>query len=277
MEQKSGNRNLLIIVIVLLFALLLCVVLAVIGLLAYRSYLDTQTERQATVETNQTPDQMQNNDSSQTPVKEYTIESKNLKKDGTTYSIDDTYPQVAGLDNSVQQSVNKVISDYIKTASDQIISSSVGDTTAVGPYSESYDYSVEYKTKDLLSILMTGDDYTGGAHPNSVVKTFNFDMNTGTEIQLSDVFTSGSSYLNTLSSLTNSMLVASLGSAGDGFIDGGTTPIASNFKNFNFTDSGFKITFDTYQVAPYAMGTPDVTIPYASISTILNPVIAGYL
>ncbi len=275
MQNSSKNKKIIIIIIVALLLILLCVAFSVIGLLIYRNYLDTQAENQISNQNN-----VENNQPASSPqvsMQEYSVVSKNLTKDGATYSININYPQVTGLNNSIEQGINKIVLDYVNTTSNNLISDSVADTTAVGAYNLSFNFTVEYKSKNLLSILMKGDEYTGGAHPSPIIVTYNFDMNNGDELTLNEVFASGSSYLNTLSSLSNTMLVDSLGVDDKDFIDGGTTPTVDNFKNFNFTDTGFKITFDAYQVAPYVNGTPDITIKYLDIKGVMNTKITSYL
>ena len=51
----------------------------------------------------------------------------------------------------------------------------------------------------------------------------------------------------------------------------GTEPTADNFDGWNLTDQDLVITFSEYQVAPYAMGMPHVSIPFASLRTLLDP------
>ena len=54
-------------------------------------------------------------------------------------------------------------------------------------------------------------------------------------------------------------------------IRGGATPNSENYQNLLFTKSGLLIVFDPYQVAPYAAGISEVTIPYETIAGIMDP------
>lgn len=42
-------------------------------------------------------------------------------------------------------------------------------------------------------------------------------------------------------------------------------------ENFGFTDQGLVVKYDSYQLAPYSSGQPELLIPYASLQGILRP------
>ena len=46
----------------------------------------------------------------------------------------------------------------------------------------------------------------------------------------------------------------------------GTKPTLDNFKNFSYTEDGFKIYFNYYQIAPYYYGSSVITVPYNYIN-----------
>jgi hypothetical protein len=46
------------------------------------------------------------------------------------------------------------------------------------------------------------------------------------------------------------------------YLGEGIPPSPEYFRNWTFDTRGVTITFDEYQVAPYAAGTPSVLIPY---------------
>ncbi len=51
----------------------------------------------------------------------------------------------------------------------------------------------------------------------------------------------------------------------------GATAAVQNYRNWNITPNGLMITFDEYQVAPYAAGPQTVVIPYKALGQILEP------
>ena len=56
----------------------------------------------------------------------------------------------------------------------------------------------------------------------------------------------------------------------DDWLQTGAGPVDDNFKNFNITDKGLTITFNSYQVGPYVIGQQEVLIPYEKITNIIN-------
>jgi hypothetical protein len=139
-------------------------------------------------------------------------------------------------------------------------------------YSFTGDYAT-YTSPTTISYVFTLTQDTLGAHPNSAITTFTFDIKTGKAVQLENIFVPGSTYLQQLSTLSRAALQKKLGSTSDmlAFIQPGTTPDASHFKNFAFDGSNFIIFFDPYSVAPYSAGPQKVEIPLSQLSSVLNP------
>lgn len=121
-----------------------------------------------------------------------------------------------------------------------------------------------------VSYIFTVYEDTLGAHGNTFFHTFTFDTTKGTELSLSDIFTTNS-YLNTLSSLCRTKLPAIIGDGVEmNFITGGTTPEEKNFQNFFFDNQDFVILFDPYAVAPYSSGPQTLRIPLSELANILK-------
>ena len=102
--------------------------------------------------------------------------------------------------------------------------------------------------------------------------TFNYDLATGRRLALADLFAPGAPYLERLSELSRQLLLAQpdFDQLQD-FVLPGTEPKVENFAGWTLTDQDLVITFSEYQVAPYAMGMPHVSIPFASLRTLLDP------
>jgi hypothetical protein len=45
----------------------------------------------------------------------------------------------------------------------------------------------------------------------------------------------------------------------------GASPADVNYRNWNITPDGLLITFDEYQVAPYAAGPQEIEVPYIAL------------
>ena len=54
-------------------------------------------------------------------------------------------------------------------------------------------------------------------------------------------------------------------------IQSGAAPLAKNYQSWILTKKGLGITFDAYQVGPYAAGPQFVMVPYAALKDVVNP------
>jgi len=124
---------------------------------------------------------------------------------------------------------------------------------------------------NLISIQFSISFYSdGAAHPGHYSHTLTYDLEGGAEVPLARLFLSGVDYLTPISDYC----VAALRQRDFGLDDswlGGASPTEDNYRNWNVTSEGLLITFDEYQVAPYAAGPQEVIVPYAELTGILDP------
>lgn len=124
-----------------------------------------------------------------------------------------------------------------------------------------------------VSYIFTVYEDTLGAHGNTSFHTFTFDSKTGKLLSLADVFSPGTSYLTTLSTIARTKLPDIIGPQGadSTLIANGTTPDEKNFANFFFDNQDFVILFAPYAVAPYASGPQTLRISLSELSSVLKP------
>ena len=111
---------------------------------------------------------------------------------------------------------------------------------------------------------------SGAAHSTEYSATLNFDTRTGTQLTLADLFTPGSNYLAVLSKEAIQQLSYQQGYQPDEAAQG-AGPADKNFAHFDISNNGLEVTFDSYQVGPYSMGTPTIYYSWSDLATILNP------
>jgi hypothetical protein len=131
-------------------------------------------------------------------------------------------------------------------------------------------YTLVSQIKDLWSFKFDFDFYSdGAAHPGLNSITLNYDLAQGKELALSDLFLPNSDYLGVISRYC----VNELGKQPffDSAFAEGAKPTAENYRNWNLTPDGLMITFDEYQVAPYAAGPQTVNVPYSELKSLTNP------
>jgi hypothetical protein len=130
-------------------------------------------------------------------------------------------------------------------------------------------YTLISQYNDIWSIKFFYAFYTNGAaHPGDFSHTINYDLGSGSELTLGDLFLSGSNYLETISNYC----ITELGKQPffDGPFTNGADPTLENYRNWNITPDGLMITFDTYQVAPGAAGPQIVLVPYDALRDLID-------
>src|SRR5262249_30472423 len=92
----------------------------------------------------------------------------------------------------------------------------------------------------------------------------------GAILKLADLFQPNSNYLKVISDYCIKE-IKKLDVSDDEWIRNGAGPKLENYDSWNVTPEGLQITFDAYQVASYAAGPQEVTVPYSLLKPIINP------
>ncbi|MEN6410258.1 MAG: DUF3298 domain-containing protein [Anaerolineaceae bacterium] len=148
------------------------------------------------------------------------------------------------------------------------------DLQTVTPYPETplstmdVRYTVLLQTPNLISIQFTDSWFvSGAAHPGSTAITLNYDLANHRVLNLPDLFQTDQPYLQVISD----ECIRQLKARDIGADESGAAPVLENFTRWNLTPEGLVITFDPYQVAAYAAGLQQVTIPYEMLQSVLLP------
>ena len=139
-------------------------------------------------------------------------------------------------------------------------------------------YSLLSQSDELASIKFDLSGYTSSAaHPYHYTITVNYDFEQGRKLSLDELFLPGSNYLEVISNYC----IAELSKRDIGFdmFSEGATPTPENYHNWNTSSDGLVITFDEYQVAPYAAGSQTVVVPYSELQAVIRPEgpLAGFI
>jgi hypothetical protein len=182
--------------------------------------------------------------------------------------------QDEGTPNPVAENFNAAVNKIIqKTAGDFQEGQISYALTATPPpdFGESsmdVRYEAYLPTDSFLSIWFDIGFYSAGAaHPGSYSWTLNYDLHTGSVLALADLFKPDVPYLETLAAYSKQVL----NEKGVLLFPDGADPLEENYRNWNATPDGLLITFDEYQVAPYAAGSQQVTVPYSELAALLDP------
>ena len=199
------------------------------------------------------------------------------------YTVDAEYPQIEGdprFDNFNREARGLITKDVaaFKTGENSQEADAVGELPSETQNSTlDIRYEIRCATDNLISIEFTDASYErGAAHGNSNTTVLNYDVKNGKKLALADLFNSNSKYLNVLSAYCIKDLRDRAKKDKDAMLDEemmktGASPKADNYRACAITRQGLWVTFDPYQVAPYAAGPQYVLVPYSALKDIIKP------
>lgn len=198
-----------------------------------------------------------------------------------SYTVKLKYPLIQGSQLSVgakafNVAMAKAIKDQMlqfKTTAvlDQVNMKNLPEELRKDSFSLDYDVDiVKPKGSTLISVRFSIEGMQAGrAHPFHAKRVMNFDLATGREISLAQLFKPHSRYLQAIAAYSTKSLDDKL-KKDAWMVASGTKPDPKNFKNWNLQEDSILITFDEYQVAPYVYGPQEVEIPYSALKKILS-------
>lgn len=198
------------------------------------------------------------------------IIDKEIKEEDKTkkYSFNLTYPQIQGSNQPNVEKFNQEIAAKVQKIYQEFKTDTSESETP--PYvdleaSSYYDgyYLIEFASKDLISVVFYSESYyLGAAHPNTSVIAFNFNLNTGQEIKLEDLFLKNSNYLEKIDQICYSL---TKNTETGFFFD--TSPPKENILCWNITERGVYLYFGIAHV--YGdVGT--ISIPYNELKDVID-------
>lgn len=128
------------------------------------------------------------------------------------------------------------------------------------PYEVVVDYEVRYLSDEVVSLLISYYQYTGGAHGLTPVEGLTVDARTGRKLALQDLFQPGTDYRAVISTEIARQFDAR---RGDFFPDARDTALDFDENDFYVEGGDIVIFFQQYDIAPYAAGHPEFRIPVA--------------
>ncbi len=184
------------------------------------------------------------------------IETKYIRKSSPKINV--YYPIVTNLPHpAVEKKINAAIIHALNTLLiDQ------------GFYSEFLvemigNYEIKTNNRGVLSLSLTVYSFAGGAHGHTITRSLTFDVKTGKQYLLSELFKPGSNYVKILSEMINKKLVE------------WDVPLIEDFtqirtdQDFYIADHSLVIYFQLYELTPYAYGFPYFPITIKDIEGII--------
>jgi hypothetical protein len=215
--------------------------------------------------------------------------SKEIKEENKKrrYTVEAVYPQIEGAEKFnrlVEGLVTKEVNDFrtdagLEPGEKDYAPDAAGDSINIM-------YNVRLASDELVSVEFDVDYYEhGAAHPSHSFLVVNYDLKSGKQLELADLFKSGSNYLQKISTVAieqvrkwNKDSAAESGENGPGEpylneegIQEGAKPEPDNYQNWTLTRRGLVVTFDYYQLGPYAAGAQSVIVPYSELKEVIRP------
>jgi hypothetical protein len=210
-------------------------------------------------------------------------------------SIDLTYPVMTGYpDEEVQQKINTYIMDFYLSGSMEGDSTFSDIDDRADSFIEDYkqeveedsglynDYKPVYENNEFTSISFNSDNilsleiieyiFTGGAHGNSSFALSSFNLETGEQIKLDDIFSGD--YKSELDGVGEKIFREHYqADSTQSLYDQGFFGFENGFTlndNFDLYKNGIKFQFNPYEAGAYVLGAPEVFIPYSEIRNIIR-------
>lgn len=208
------------------------------------------------------------------PTPQVSLSSVSIHEENQSpnYQIKADIPTLQGSTEARIVNFNTAMTDLVNAEIDKFkknVSDLHADNASSGS-SLDVTYALTLQNGDLWSFKFDFSFFTAGAaHPGLYSLTVNYDLGQGRQLALSDLFLPNSNYLETISNTCIAELKKQPYS--DSFFLDGAKPTPENYRNWNLTTDGLMITFDEYQVAPYAAGPQTVVVPYSELMGVIDP------
>jgi len=182
-------------------------------------------------------------------------------------------PLVSGVTEDPAAAMNAAIDAKVQATIEAFKTAMGAGGGGSGPCTLNGSYSIALSTTRLLSLRLPVTQFTGGANSSAIPGSVNL-TTSGTTIALADLFVDPSVGAAKLSTESRTRLLAQLSKDGvdAGWVNQGTEPMIASFDSaWVFTEAGLELTFQEITVAPHALGTPTIVIPWASLASVLDP------
>ena len=205
-------------------------------------------------------------------------------------SVKLTYPQMhSDVNPELAEALNKMILQQL--VDDAAIDDAEATPLTIEQFADSFieDYKqdinqfnswelernikVVFSTDKLLTLLFEEYGYTGGAHPFSGQRYAVLSLVDGTSIVLADLLSPG--YEPPLNVMAEKAFRKSRELEDADSLEEHGFSFENNVfnlnKNFGVVKEGLDFIFNSYEIAPYAMGPSQFTVPYEDIHSLILP------
>lgn len=190
-----------------------------------------------------------------------------------TYDVKIAYPRtgVVDIDTAIATWATGLADGFIKQAREDFAEFAQGGDRPNLSYSLYLGYDVARNDDAMFVVDFDQSVFTGGAHPNPGIRTYNFLRPDGWQVFLPEIFEPAA--LQRISDLAIADLNDQFGpdSMSDAdWLKTGAGPQWQNFEDFILLADALVIRFPPYQVAAYAAGPQKVSIPLSALDGLMR-------
>ncbi|MFS1515290.1 DUF3298 and DUF4163 domain-containing protein [Bacillus sp. SCS-151] len=137
-------------------------------------------------------------------------------------------------------------------------------------FSGDVTYEVTFNNDKIVSIPVTYTQYTGGAHSNTEIVGYNFNLETGEVIYVSDLFKSDFHFQKEI----NNKIKEEISKQPEGYFEDALVTVDRLDVNFNYfiKDNAIVVQFKAYELSSYSSGLPSFEIPLKDFENDLTPI-----
>lgn len=196
------------------------------------------------------------------------------------------YPKAEGtkaIANRINQTLEKHISKQINLSEEPVADRTVDET--VKRFNDAYnsfikefpdspqqweamiDGEVTYRSPEIICIALNSYLDTGGAHGNTNVKFFNFNPNTGELFKMNDLVSDREGLSAIIKTQLKTEIEANANEPMENVFFG------DDFKmpeSLGYSDEGLIILYNPYEIASYAQGIIEFSIPFEAVTSFLK-------
>ncbi|MBI4088399.1 DUF3298 domain-containing protein [Candidatus Kaiserbacteria bacterium] len=176
-----------------------------------------------------------------------------IRDDAPSYTVSAQYPQfgIPAIDTQVQQAMEAAITEF-----KSLPQNPPNSATAQNEFTGTFDKV--YIGPDIVSVELVLSEYTGGAHPLTLLSGMNFNRTTGRLLLLDDALKLIGLTTRQVSERATAQFEQKFG---DAFFADGANDNPENFSSFTISADKVTFIFQQYQVAAYAAGAQEASFP----------------
>lgn len=184
-------------------------------------------------------------------------------------------PGLAAANQAVAAHVEALIADF--DAQYQGLLGEDPEAADGPPWALDISYGEVFSGPGFWSVPLSVYQFTGGAHGSSATEALVLAKDSGAPVPPAGLFRTGVDWLSALSTACHTDLAArtEIFEPEDEWLGQGTAPVPENYEALLPRPDGLQVTFQQYQVGPYAIGAFDVLVPWERLDGLLAPALFG--